>query len=198
MKRTAEQEARRIEAVRAAMKRPEVIAKLKGRNVSKETREKIGAANRGRYVGKKLSEETKQKMRIAQQKRWEKYREDPSLVEERNIRISQTLKNKYTGEKASNWRGGISTDRRNDNRVHEWRRAVLIRDDFTCQICSVRGGDMHVDHIQPFSEYTDLRFEVANGRTLCRPCHYYVTFKRKMPHGSKWALRNAKAIKDLA
>jgi 5-methylcytosine-specific restriction endonuclease McrA len=52
-----------------------------------------------------------------------------------------------------------------------WRQAVLIRDAWTCQFCGLRGGRLHVDHIQPYSLFPDLRCEVSNGRTLCVPCH---------------------------
>jgi len=38
------------------------------------------------------------------------------------------------------------------------------------------------------AKYPDLRYDVNNGRTLCRACHYYITFKRKMPSTSRWGL----------
>ena len=57
-----------------------------------------------------------------------------------------------------------------------WRMAVLKRDNYQCQMCSVRStrGNrvvFDVDHIKPWSKFPDLRFEISNGRTLCRPCH---------------------------
>lgn len=59
----------------------------------------------------------------------------------------------------------------------DWSRAVLRRDDYTCQFCGKRGGDLHADHINPFAEYPEFRWELSNGRTLCKPCHY-TTFRR--------------------
>jgi hypothetical protein len=61
-----------------------------------------------------------------------------------------------------------------ENKV--WRLAVLKRDKYQCQMCSVkstRGNRIvfDVDHIKPWSRFPDLRFELSNGRTLCRPCH---------------------------
>lgn len=53
----------------------------------------------------------------------------------------------------------------------QWRKAVFIRDDYTCQFCQKRGVKIHADHIKPFGEYPDLRLDVNNGRTLCVPCH---------------------------
>lgn len=52
-----------------------------------------------------------------------------------------------------------------------WRREVFERDDYTCQICGVRGAYLEADHIKPFAYFPELRFELSNGRTLCRKCH---------------------------
>lgn len=52
-----------------------------------------------------------------------------------------------------------------------WRTLVFERDDYTCQICFIRGGKLHADHIKPFAYNPELRLEVSNGRTLCFDCH---------------------------
>ena len=38
-------------------------------------------------------------------------------------------------------------------------------------MCLVRGNYLEADHIKPWAYFPDLRFELDNGRTLCRPCH---------------------------
>jgi HNH endonuclease len=53
----------------------------------------------------------------------------------------------------------------------EWRRAVFVRDDFTCQRCGTRGVRLHAHHVQAWKDSPDLRYEVSNGLTLCPPCH---------------------------
>lgn len=53
----------------------------------------------------------------------------------------------------------------------EWRSAVFTRDDYTCQICEIRGGRLQADHIEPYSLRPDLRLDIGNGRTLCEACH---------------------------
>jgi len=52
-----------------------------------------------------------------------------------------------------------------------WRTLVFERDNYTCQGCKIVGGYLHADHIKPFALYPDDRLNVANGRTLCVPCH---------------------------
>lgn len=53
----------------------------------------------------------------------------------------------------------------------EWRKAVFERDDYTCQLCNTRGNYLEADHIKPWAYFPNLRFDINNGRTLCRPCH---------------------------
>lgn len=53
----------------------------------------------------------------------------------------------------------------------KWRMAIFERDDFTCQICKIRGTYLEADHIKPFAYFPELRYDLTNGRTLCRPCH---------------------------
>jgi 5-methylcytosine-specific restriction endonuclease McrA len=55
--------------------------------------------------------------------------------------------------------------------AEKWRKAVFERDDYTCQECGVRGTYLEADHIKPFGFFPELRYELSNGRTLCRPCH---------------------------
>lgn len=65
---------------------------------------------------------------------------------------------------------------------------VFARDNYTCLFCDQYSGHLHVDHIKAWADYPELRFELENCRTLCRACHYYITFKRKMPIDSRWGL----------
>ena len=54
----------------------------------------------------------------------------------------------------------------------EWSARVRVRDDFTCQSCGKRGGDLHAHHIKPWSTAPESRFDVGNGITLCVKCHH--------------------------
>lgn len=53
----------------------------------------------------------------------------------------------------------------------EWKRLVKERDGYICQIC---GTDevLQVHHIYSWQNFPDKRFEIENGITLCRTCHW--------------------------
>ena len=108
---------------------------------SSESRAKISAAVRGRVV----SIETRRKMADA-----------------------------HRGSKSNFWRGGArKTAYKHYQNVEyrNWRSLVFKRDDFTCQLCAVRGVFLHPHHIKSYTFFPELRYEVSNGVTLCVPCH---------------------------
>lgn len=79
------------------------------------------------------------------------------------------------GAANKNWKGGVTSQNEKIRKSLEykyWRTNVFRRDDYTCQACGKRGkGDLEADHELPFALFPDLRFEVLNGRTLCKDCH---------------------------
>ena len=89
---------------------------------------------------------------------------------EHRYKISNALK----GENAPGWKGGITEKNKADRLTisyKEWRQHVFSRDDYTCQACGERGGQLVADHVMSFSKYPDIRTEILNGQTLCRECH---------------------------
>lgn len=119
---------------------------LRGKQLSADHRAKMSAARRGHNNhGWKLSTETRRKM-----------------------------SDRQSGAKSHFWRGGITPKNtliRSSFEYQEWRRHVFERDNYTCQICAARGVKLHADHIKPFAYFPALRFDLANGRTLCVLCH---------------------------
>ena len=90
------------------------------------------------------------------------------------------------------WKENKITPMKQWIRIHtvyqNWRNLVMKRDDYTCQICGERGGNMkiHIDHypktfreiieqydIKSYEELLEIPelFDINNGRTLCDKCH---------------------------
>lgn len=78
------------------------------------------------------------------------------------------------GERNPSWRGGVTADRiklRNTMQYKAWRKEVFERDNYTCNKCRVRGGNVNADHIIPWWADEAKRFDIKNGQTLCEKCH---------------------------
>lgn len=151
----------------------------KGEKMSQEQKAKVSANRKGKAIGntngfvkgqvstfkgKKHTEEAKQKNREKHlgKSAWNK-----------GIEYFQ-----IKGEKNPNWNGGISKINKTERQLAMetvgyklWRSSVFERDEFTCVECKIRGGKLEADHIKPWRDYPELRYELSNGRTLCKPCH---------------------------
>lgn len=89
-------------------------------------------------------------------------------------KTKEQLLNKM-GSRNPAWKGGITPINakiRNSEEYATWRKKVLERDNYTCVWCQASSGaTLHADHISPFAYFPNLRLELSNGRTLCKPCH---------------------------
>lgn len=128
------------------------------------------------WLGKKHSPETKQKMREARLKNQPMHK--PEVVTKR----SETLKARgsFAKENSNNWKGGVTSEQilaRNSLESKQWRLAVFARDGHQCQECGAKCGNgkgvhLHAHHIKSFAHHPELRFDISNGVTLCKECHY--------------------------
>lgn len=80
-----------------------------------------------------------------------------------------------SGSNHPNWKGGKATY------SGLWDKNKIIalkRDNYTCQICFKRGGNLDVHHIKFMSEFTakenDKAHDLSNLITLCRGCHNHL------------------------
>jgi len=146
------------------------------RKISQETREKQSAAKLGKEPWNKSVAMWKDRphprgtlgMKIDKKPYSDETKKRLSLSH-RGIKLPDR-----SGEKHWNWQGGKSSETiraRASGEYKNWRRSVFEGDDYTCQICGMRGGYLHADHIVPFSVDKSKRFDIDNGRTLCVTCH---------------------------
>ena len=92
------------------------------------------------------------------------------------------------GEKNGMWKGGITSlirQIRFSYKMRQWRSDIFERDDYTCQNCGKRGGNLEAHHIQRLIDivnknkiktYEEALFceeiwNINNGQTLCYICH---------------------------
>jgi len=153
-------------------------------------KDKIGLANKGKIpwtYGKRLSEATKEKIRTALSGRMRPeftgmgnpFYGKKHTVEAMKKLTEANIKNARYGEKASNWKGGVTPENRRirgTSKYINWRKEVFKRDNYTCKECGARSGVgkmviLNADHIKAFADFPELRFNLNNGRTLCLPCH---------------------------
>lgn len=82
--------------------------------------------------------------------------------------------NGRSGEFHWNWQGGktpVNQRERSSSKYAEWRKAVFLRDNFTCQMCGQVGGGLQAHHIKRWSTNVNERYQLSNGVTLCEKCH---------------------------
>lgn len=116
-----------------------------GKHQSKETKKKIGKANKGKLTGKNNPSkkiEVREKIRQSHLKRWDKIG-----------------RKKYKRPKHTNWE------------YNKWRSFIFKRDNWTCQKYNIRGCKIEAHHIQNFADFPKLRFVTNNGITLSKKAH---------------------------
>lgn len=107
-------------------------------------------------------------------------------TEEQKTAIREKLKKTARrGDKHPYWKGGVTNVNNNFRKstlYKKWRQLVFERDNYICQICFKKGGNLNADHIKPFALFPELRLELSNGRTLCVQCHKLTdTYGKNIP-----------------
>lgn len=158
----------------------------KGKLYSNKTRTKISIGN----TGKHLSDETRQKMSLSHKNKKRK----PFSPQHK-----QKISNAQKGNSNSFWKGGISTINnkiRNCPQYLFWRKAILQRDNFTCQKTEQKGGDLVAHHINNFADFPELRFAIDNGITLSKKAHKEFHKKYGTKNNTKEQLQEFLKIRD--
>ena len=151
-------------------------ASLKSAHTQKQWGFKKGERNpHHSWTGRKHTEATKAKMRAARLKNQPMHRAEVVAKSKKTKLISGSAR----GANNPNWQGGITRHQvriRNSKAYSAWRTTVFVRDEYTCQQCGARCGcgvdvKLNAHHIKSFSKHPELRLDITNGVTLCKPCH---------------------------
>jgi hypothetical protein len=96
-------------------------------------------------------------------------------IELSDRRAEYCSKHHQLKDRNPSWNPVFDREKREQLRINPeyiaWAKAIKERDDFTCQECGKIGGLLHSHHLKRWSEFPKLRYDMANGVTLCKPCH---------------------------
>lgn len=183
-KHLSEETKRKIKLVRIGKYHSEetkkkISEKLANRYFSVESRKKMSESRKGKSPSDKIRQNISEKLkgRIP----WNKGKH---LPEETRKKMSLVHK----GSKSYRWKGGITLlnlQIRSCFQYRQWRSDVFTKDDFTCQQCFQRGGQLETHHIISFSKIIEKNriktledalnceelWNINNGITLCKKCH---------------------------
>lgn len=92
---------------------------------------------------------------------------------------SENCKHEYqkglVGELNPQYNPNLTDEERIVNRDYleytNWRDEVYKRDDYTCQKCGQRKGDINAHHLDGYHWDKEHRTDINNGVTLCVSCH---------------------------
>lgn len=100
-----------------------------------------------------------------------------------------------TGCNNPNWKGGITPLNqrvRHCLKYKKWINDIFERDNYTCQVCNKRGGNLEADHYPKAfcqimfdnniktlegAEKCNELWNIDNGRTVCMKCHNRANIK---------------------
>lgn len=147
---------------------------MTGRVFSEESKKKMSLAQMGnkKALGLKHSKEHRRKITLARKGKTTSLK-GISLSAQHRQNQSTAQKVRVAEGRSNFWKGGIYPKNkaiRDSLEYTMWRESVFKRDNWICVWCGNK-GNLEADHILPFAIYPELRFELTNGRTLCRPCH---------------------------
>ncbi len=100
----------------------------------------------------------------------------------------KNMEGKSSRENNGNWKGGISQLTvviRSCLKSRQWTSDIYTRDNYTCQECGTRGGNLNAHHIKEFNlilKENNIKtykeaimceelWNLNNGITLCVSCH---------------------------
>jgi len=114
------------------------------------------------------------------------FRKSPSHIQNNNFCSKKCYgewrSNNQKGKDNPRWKGGITPKHqkiRNSKKFSIWRLNIYKKNGYTCQLCGEKNRKgktikLNAHHIKSFADYPEYRFDMDNGITLCKDCHYWV------------------------
>lgn len=78
---------------------------------------------------------------------------------------------KRAGKKHYNWNPNLKDADRERRRNITISKSVMDRDEYTCNVCKKRGGDLVAHHLNGYHWSKKERYNLDNCITLCKKCH---------------------------
>ena len=165
---------------------------MTGRKPTEATREKLSQNSARYWLGKKRGKQSKETI----EKRMLKIRGKKSPASRKRFLENNPNKGKF-GKQHPCWKEDKKATFylivRSSYKYIQWRKAVLKRDNWICQECGKRGGDLEAHHKKPFVEIIRKHkiktieqaiickelWDINNGHTVCIPCHKKVDAHRR-------------------
>lgn len=160
----------------------------KGLQSSSKTKDKISSTRKERIKTGEIKKPIGKSNGMFGKIPWNKGKKLDYPSPKKGIKVSKEIREKISGERHYKWKGGINSLNRRIRNCYEyrqWVQDILKRDNYTCEVCFVLGGQLEVHHIKPFSviirenSITTVEEALAchilwnfeNGQTLCKKCH---------------------------
>lgn len=140
-------------------------------NKGKKMDEEFCKINADAHKGLKHSEETREKISRTQKEYYKIHPEKKeylskalkgnknSLGYKHSIKTRQKRSEMRKGDKCNFWKGGVwegNNKIRKSLEMKFWRESIFEEDNFTCQKCFLRGGELTPHHIKNFAQYPEL------------------------------------------
>ncbi len=85
---------------------------------------------------------------------------------------------KISGENHFNYNPNLTDEEREENKTRhsdpiyiKWRKTIFTKNNYICQKCNQKGGQLNAHHIKSWASNKSLRLAKSNGITFCEDCH---------------------------
>jgi len=143
-----------------------------GKLISKETRLKISISSKGRVPKNKGIGLVTKKCKVCTKDFISKKQANRIYCNILCYRIGSSKENHYKWISDRTKLIGRHNRDKHDPEVKQWRKAIFIRDKYTCRLKDENcAGKIEAHHILRWKDYEEKRYEVSNGITLCHKHH---------------------------